>query len=86
MPPRRLHGVRGGLVSRSRCPKMKRPRTIARAIEESTVLPPGHAERFLGYGVIGLPLGRTGPPSQPTLTTTLPFLCPWSTYRCASTI
>lgn len=34
---------------------VKAPRTIAREIEQGTLLPPGRAERFLGYGVMGLP-------------------------------
>jgi len=35
--------------------RVKAPGTIARRIEQSTPMPPGRAERFFGYSVVGLP-------------------------------
>ena len=39
----------------ARTENVKEPQTIVREMEKETPLPSGHAERFLGYAVIGLP-------------------------------
>ena len=41
---------------------------------------------WIGDDFLVLPLVVTVPSIYEILITTFPFLCPWSTYRCASTI
>lgn len=47
------------LVHQTQEATMKNPATLAREIETNPTLPPGDAERFAGYGVMGLPF-RSG--------------------------